>query len=383
MAVTDTELRLISWRDGSTQAERLAASVLRIAGFDAIDPQAPLGGGDGGKDIVCTRGGITWVGAVYFPPTSGTYARIKNKFDSDLKKVSSKHRGFAFVTNQHLTLKQREILEKLGNTAGKEVEIFHVERVRSLLDAPNGYGVRLQFLKIAMTVEEQLAWFADSGSRVEQALSVNTRELMSIKAMVQQLSIDNAEIMRTVLSFDSLNPPTPDLLSTANFKKLDRFSKLSASLAPEHVLMAHRIIAFDLSSRSAGVLRNSEAFLDSPNRLGDGTQRKALPAEEIVVRLSDLCKNWRDGYQALSRTPKSIRLEALAKFHAEFLRIHPFQDGNGRVGRAILMQQCLDMFGHANMSLLDRGRAYYAALRLADDGSTDALAKLFQAIVSH
>lgn len=37
-----------------------------------------------------------------------------------------------------------------------------------------------------------------------------------------------------------------------------------------------------------------------------------------------------------------ISLEDIVKFHAKFENIHPFQDGNGRVGRMIILKQCLD-----------------------------------------
>lgn len=39
---------------------------------------------------------------------------------------------------------------------------------------------------------------------------------------------------------------------------------------------------------------------------------------------------------------KKVELRDIAKFHAVFENIHPFQDGNGRVGRMILLKQCLD-----------------------------------------
>lgn len=39
---------------------------------------------------------------------------------------------------------------------------------------------------------------------------------------------------------------------------------------------------------------------------------------------------------------KVVELKDIAKFHATFENIHPFQDGNGRVGRMILLKQCLD-----------------------------------------
>ena len=34
-------------------------------------------------------------------------------------------------------------------------------------------------------------------------------------------------------------------------------------------------------------------------------------------------------------------LHGLAKFHADYEAIHPFQDGNGRVGRLIMFKECL------------------------------------------
>jgi hypothetical protein len=65
--MSDTEFKLIAWRDGSTQAERLAAAILTLSAYTEIDPQAPLGGPDGRKDIICIKGGRRWIGAVYFP----------------------------------------------------------------------------------------------------------------------------------------------------------------------------------------------------------------------------------------------------------------------------------------------------------------------------
>jgi Fic family protein len=58
-------------------------------------------------------------------------------------------------------------------------------------------------------------------------------------------------------------------------------------------------------------------------------------------------------------------LEEIAKAHAYFIAIHPFGDGNGRVGRALVMIQCLNarlippVFGGENRAI------YYAAMEHA------------------
>jgi len=37
----------------------------------------------------------------------------------------------------------------------------------------------------------------------------------------------------------------------------------------------------------------------------------------------------------------NVTVEDIIEFHAEFEYIHPFQDGNGRVGRLITLKECL------------------------------------------
>ena len=34
-------------------------------------------------------------------------------------------------------------------------------------------------------------------------------------------------------------------------------------------------------------------------------------------------------------------MEDILDFHVKFERIHPFQDGNGRIGRLIMLKECL------------------------------------------
>ena len=37
----------------------------------------------------------------------------------------------------------------------------------------------------------------------------------------------------------------------------------------------------------------------------------------------------------------NVTIDDIIEFHAEFEYIHPFQDGNGRVGRLIALKECL------------------------------------------
>ena len=67
-----------------------------------------------------------------------------------------------------------------------------------------------------------------------------------------------------------------------------------------------------------------------PNEVGG---RMTTAPEDVSANLAKLL----DEYKA--RSPKT--LDDLVEFHVRFERIHPFQDGNGRVGRLLLFKECL------------------------------------------
>ena len=67
-----------------------------------------------------------------------------------------------------------------------------------------------------------------------------------------------------------------------------------------------------------------------PNEVGG--RETALP-EEVADQMKVLLKTYNE------KAEKT--LEDILEFHVNFERIHPFQDGNGRVGRLILFKECL------------------------------------------
>lgn len=143
----ETWHRLREWTNGQGPSERLAAQILLESGYEDLDPSHPLGGKDGGKDAVCNRNGQRWVMAVYFPRGQQDFTTIKQKFISDVGGVTlSAATGIAFVTNQELRLAERKELASV--TATVQVDLFHLERITTILDKPNMAGIRKQFLNI-------------------------------------------------------------------------------------------------------------------------------------------------------------------------------------------------------------------------------------------
>ena len=127
----------------------MSALILDEEGFESIDPSHPLGGKDGGADALTLKAGDPWVMAVYFPRGQQSLKDITAKLVSDVEKAKSKDprpAGVAFVTNQELRLAEREELVRAGGDTA--VELYHLERITSILDRPHMAGVREQFLGI-------------------------------------------------------------------------------------------------------------------------------------------------------------------------------------------------------------------------------------------
>ena len=67
-----------------------------------------------------------------------------------------------------------------------------------------------------------------------------------------------------------------------------------------------------------------------PNEVGD---RKTTAPEDVAKQMKELISAY--------KTLKTVTFDDLLEFHFRFELIHPFQDGNGRVGRLILLKECL------------------------------------------
>lgn len=139
-------------------------------------------------------------------------------------------------------------------------------------------------------------------------------------------------------------------------------------LNPESVsdlLTAHRMMMQGLIAEN-GVFRSRGVGIFDGERL----VHMAPPAKFVAGQVKDLFA-W---YQASQMHP----LVKSAIFHYEFEFIHPFQDGNGRIGRmwhSLLLGQWKEMFFWLPVEDLIRVRQeqYYEALGAADRQSDSAV----------
>jgi Fic family protein len=94
--------------------------------------------------------------------------------------------------------------------------------------------------------------------------------------------------------------------------------------------------------------------------------RFATP-EETPAKMHDLILWFREKSKKNEVNP----IELATEFHYKFIRIHPFDDGNGRTAR-ILMNFILMQFGYPPVIIKTEDKEnYFAVLRLADAGNLE------------
>ena len=84
-----------------------------------------------------------------------------------------------------------------------------------------------------------------------------------------------------------------------------------------------------------------------PNTIGN---IKTSSPKDVQKNMEKLL-NW---YKSI----KKVTIEDIIEFHFRFENIHPFQDGNGRVGRIIAFKECLKN-NIVPFIILDKDKAFY------------------------
>lgn len=95
---------------------------------------------------------------------------------------------------------------------------------------------------------------------------------------------------------------------------------------------------------------NVGGFKVVPNTIGVVNMIETSSPETTEQDIDSLL----DDYSKLTQ----VTLEDIIDFHVKFERIHPFGDGNGRVGRIIMFKECLKN-NIMPFIILDQNKPYY------------------------
>ena len=125
-----------------------------------------------------------------------------------------------------------------------------------------------------------------------------------------------------------------DIIETANhFKLVDYMLDVADKpLTANMIKEFHRILKTGTSDERKSWF-NVGDYKKLENEVAGNETTKPEDVESAIMKLLD-------EYNSLTE----ISFETIVKFHKDFETIHPFQDGNGRVGRIIMFKECFEAY---------------------------------------
>lgn len=103
---------------------------------------------------------------------------------------------------------------------------------------------------------------------------------------------------------------------------------------PNNILQLHRDLYSFSSSAVGGVYKNSDNIIAEKHAYGTETVRfRPVPAFQTADAMLNLCTRFNDAIEAGTYDP----LLLMPVFILDFLCIHPFNDGNGRMSRLLTL----------------------------------------------
>lgn len=141
-----------------------------------------------------------------------------------------------------------------------------------------------------------------------------------------------------------------DVFETINSLNLFDFvvDTLGEKLSKILVLEFHSILKKNSLDQERGF---AECWKKIPNMISGSPVTLAQPWE-VDMKMDELIEWWETSNKSF---------EDIIKFHSKFELIHPFQDGNGRVGRFIMLKQCIE----SNIDLIAIDEKYNSEYKMA------------------
>lgn len=122
-----------------------------------------------------------------------------------------------------------------------------------------------------------------------------------------------------------------DIIETSNhFKCVDYIIDNASKPLTEEMIKELHFILKNGTTDSRKDWFNVGEYKKLPNEVGG--EETCLP-ENVKTEMKNLLSTYNN--------IKDKDMEQILEFHSKFEKIHPFQDGNGRVGRLIILKECL------------------------------------------
>ena len=169
-----------------------------------------------------------------------------------------------------------------------------------------------------------------------------------------RLTIEQTEAIFDTISFISKNDELiklDDLIESKNHFKLFDYmlDNVDNNLTKEMIIEMNKILKRNTSDEE-NPRYNVGGFKIVPNIIGIIDIVDTTSPENVETEIEQLLSKY--------NSKNNITLEDIIDFHYKLERIHPFGEGNGRVGRIIMFKECLKN-NIMPFIILDDDKSYY------------------------
>lgn len=185
---------------------------------------------------------------------------------------------------------------------------------------------------------------SDADGAIRELNRLDPGRAHQIEALARQLlrqeSLASSRIEGLAVSHKRIGEAAYDPLGSAdrqarevlaNIDAMEQAIEIGAGRNPvrrETILDLHRTLMTPIEPRIAGIVRDRQNWVGGRFHTPVGAEFIPPPADEVEPLLVDLA-------EFINRADLPATLQA-ALAHAQFESIHPFADGNGRVGRCLI-----------------------------------------------
>ncbi len=142
--------------------------------------------------------------------------------------------------------------------------------------------------------------------------------------------------------------PVDDVIETVNhFRAIDYIIDVAEEPLTEEIIKHVHLLLKQSTSDAALDWFSVGDYKKRANVVGG---KETAKPKDVATKMKKLLAE----YQAKA----VVTFEDIVAFHVDFERIHPFQDGNGRVGRLIALKECL-RFGIVPFVIEDAKKMFY------------------------